>query len=422
MDNKYIRRISDEKLKLLLQAKGAVLIEGPKWCGKTRSAEEIAKSVLYMQDPDTSKANMLTAKTKPSLLLDGETPRLLDEWQVAPELWNAVRFAVDKRHANGQFILTGSVVPTRTDDMHTGTGRIARMKMRTMSLFETQDSTGEISLRALFDGETNMEGKSKLSVEQLAFVINRGGWPAAAREKSEKITLAIAGDYLEAVAYEDISKADSIEKNPDRVKSLLRSLSRNISSEARTTTILNDLAQNDEALSQVTIDQYINALKRIFVIEDLPAWSVSLRSKTAIRTTAKRHFTDPSIAAASLRATPKRLLSDFKTFKFLFESLCIKDLRVYAESIDGSVYHYRDKSGLEIDAVIQLADGRWGAAEIKLGAGEIEDASENLLKLKKRVNTEKVNEPSFLMVLTGTEYAFQMEDGVWVVPLGCLKN
>jgi len=422
MDNKYIRRISDEKLKLLLQAKGAVLIEGPKWCGKTRSAEEIAKSVLYMQDPDTSKANMLTAKTKPSLLLDGETPRLLDEWQVAPELWNAVRFAVDKRHANGQFILTGSVVPTRTDDMHTGTGRIARMKMRTMSLFETQDSTGEISLRALFDGETNMEGKSKLSVEQLAFVINRGGWPAAAREKSEKITLAIAGDYLEAVAYEDISKADSIEKNPDRVKSLLRSLSRNISSEARTTTILNDLAQNDEALSQVTIDQYINALKRIFVIEDLPAWSVSLRSKTAIRTTAKRHFTDPSIAAASLRATPKRLLSDFKTFKFLFESLCIRDLRVYAESIDGSVYHYRDKSGLEIDAVIQLADGRWGAAEIKLGAGEIEDASENLLKLKKRVNTEKVNEPSFLMVLTGTEYAFQMEDGVWVVPLGCLKN
>jgi predicted AAA+ superfamily ATPase len=422
VDNKYIRRISDEKLKLLLQAKGAVLIEGPKWCGKTRSAEEIAGSVLYMQDPDTSKANALTAKAKPSLLLDGETPRLLDEWQVAPELWNAVRFAVDKRRANGQFILTGSVVPTRTDDMHTGTGRIARMKMRTMSLYETRDSTGEISLGALFDGEANIEGKSNLSVEQLAFLINRGGWPAAARERNERIALAIASDYLEAVANEDISKADGVEKNPDRVKSLLRSLSRNISSEARTTTILNDLAKNDESLSQVTIDQYINALKKIFVVEDLPAWSVSLRSKYAVRTSSKRHFTDPSIAAASLRATPKRLLSDFKTFGFLFESLCIRDLRVYAESIDGSVYHYRDKSGLEIDAVVQLADGRWGAVEIKMGAGEIEDASKNLMELKKKVDNGKANEPSFLMVLTGTEYAFRLENGVCVVPLGCLKN
>ena len=422
MSNNYIKRISDGKLKLLLQAKGAVFIEGPKWCGKTRSAEEMAKSVLYMQDPDTSKANILTAKIKPSLLLDGETPRLLDEWQVAPELWNAVRFAVDKRHANGQFILTGSVIPTKTDDMHTGTGRIARMKMRTMSLFETQDSTGEISLEALFDGELNIEGKSSLTVEQLAFVINRGGWPTVAGERNEKIALAIAGDYLEAVANEDISKADGIEKNPDRVKGLLRSLSRNISCEARTTTILNDLAENDEALSQVTIDQYINALKKIFVIEDLPAWNVSLRSKSAIRTTAKRHFTDPSIAAASLRATPKRLLSDFRTFGFLFESLCIRDLRVYAESIDGNVYHYRDKSGLEIDVIIQLADGRWAAVEIKMGAGEIEDASEHLLELRKRVDTEKVNEPSFLMVITGTEYAFQMKNGVWIIPLGCLKN
>ncbi|MCL2111423.1 MAG: DUF4143 domain-containing protein [Clostridiales bacterium] len=422
MDSKYIERISDGKLRLLLQAKGAVLIEGPKWCGKTRSAEEMAKSVLYMHDPDEAKANILTAKTKPSLLLDGETPRLLDEWQAAPELWNAVRFAVDKRRKNGQFILTGSVIPTRTDDMHTGTGRIARMKMRTMSLFETQDSTGEISLGALFDGKAKTEGRSGLSVERLAFVINRGGWPAAARERSEKVALTIANDYLEAVANEDISKADGIEKNPDRVKSLLRSLSRNISSEARTATILNDLAVNDEALSQTTVDQYIDALKKIFVVEDLPAWSASLRSKYAIRTTAKRHFADPSIAAASLRATPKKLLSDFNTFGFLFESLCIRDLRVYAESIDGSVYHYRDKSGMEIDAVIELADGRWGAAEIKMGAGEIEDAAENLLALKKKVDIKKAGEPAFLMVLTGTEYAFQMENGVWVVPLGCLRN
>ena len=422
MNNEYLKRVSDEKLKLLLRAKGAVLIEGPKWCGKTSSAEILAKSVLYMQDPDTAKANILTAKTKPSLLLDGETPRLLDEWQVSPELWNAVRFAVDKRRKNGQFILTGSVVPTRTDDMHTGTGRIARMKMRTMSLFETGDSTGEISLSAMFDNAANMTGKSNLSVERLAFLLNRGGWPAVAREKNEKIALTVAADYLEAVANEDISKADGIEKNPDRVKSLIRSLSRNISCEAKTTTIMNDLKENDESLSQVTIDQYISALKRIFVIEDLPAWNAKLRSKTALRTTAKRHFTDPSIAAASLRATPKRLLSDFNTFGFLFESLCIRDLRIYAESIDGNVYHYRDKNGLEIDAIIQLADGRWGAAEIKMGAGDIEDASDHLLKFRKVIDTEKMNEPSFLMVLTGTEYAFKMDNEVWVVPLGCLKS
>ena len=422
MERKYLRRIADRVLDTALEASGAVLIEGPKWCGKTRSAEEMAKSILYMQNPDTSKANILTAKTKPSLLLDGETPRLLDEWQVAPELWNAVRFAVDQRRANGQFILTGSVVPTRTEDMHTGTGRIARMKMRTMSLYETQESTGEISLSALFDGETDMEGKSAISIEQLAFLINRGGWPAVARESNEKLALAIASDYLEAVANEDISKVDGVEKNPDRVKSVMRSLSRNISSEARTTTILSDLKANDEALSQVTVDQYMNALKRIFIIEDLPAWSVSLRSKTAIRTTAKRHFTDPSIAAASLRATPERLLMDLNTFGFLFESLCIRDLRIYAESIDGSVYHYRDKGELEIDAIIQLADGRWGAAEIKMGAGEIEAAAENLLRLKEKVDTGKAGEPSFLMVLTGTEYSFQMENGVWIVPLGCLKN
>ncbi len=422
MSENYLRRISDDKLRILLSAMGAVLIEGPKWCGKTRSAEEVAGSVLYMQDPDTAKANKLIAQTKPSLLLDGETPRLLDEWQVAPELWNAVRFAVDKRRAKGQFILTGSVIPTRTDDMHTGTGRIARMKMRTMSLYESGDSTGEISLGALFDGNNIMEGHSGLTIEKLALVINRGGWPVVAQETDEKIALTVAADYVEAVANEDISKADEIEKNPDRVKALLRSISRNISSEARTSTILNDLTANDESLSQATVDQYVAALKKIFVIEDLPAWSAKLRSKTAIRTTAKRHFADPSIAAASLRATPKRLLSDFNTFGFLFESLCIRDLRVYAESIDGSVYHFRDKSGLEIDAVIQLADGRWGAAEVKMGAGEIEDAASNLLKLRKAIDTEKMKEPSFLMVITGTEYAFQLKNGVVVVPIGCLRN
>jgi predicted AAA+ superfamily ATPase len=343
--------------------------------------------------------------------------------QVAPELWNAVRFAVDKRSQKSQFILTGSVIPTRTDDMHTGTGRIARMKMRTMSLFETGDSNGDISLKRLFNGKKeNMESKSNISIEQLAFLINRGGWPAVAQEKDEKIALATANDYLEAIVNEDISKADGIEKNPDRVRALLRSLSRNISSEARISTILNDLTENDETLSQVTIVQYINALKKIFVIEDLPAWSAKLRSKTAIRTTAKRHFVDPSIAAATLRAKNKKLLSDFETFGLLFESLCVRDLRVYVESLDGHVYHYRDKNGLEVDCIIELADGRWGAVEIKMGAGDIEDAAEVLLKLEKVVDTKKMSKPSFLMVLTSTEYAFQMCNGVWVVPLGCLKN
>ncbi|MDR3305701.1 MAG: DUF4143 domain-containing protein [Clostridiales Family XIII bacterium] len=296
------------------------------------------------------------------------------------------------------------------------------MKMHTMSLYESGESNGVISLGDLFDGKAGMDGKSDLTIERLAFAINRGGWPEAAMEQSEKIALAIAADYLEAVANEDISKADGVEKNPDRVKALMRSLSRNISNEARTATVLNDLIANDEALSQSTVDQYITALKKIYVIADLPAWSAKLRSKTAVRMTAKRHFADPSIATASLRATPKRLLSDFNTFGFLFESLCIRDLRIYADSIDGAVYHYRDKSGLEIDAIIQLADGRWGAAEVKMGASEIESAAENLLKLTKIVDTEKMNEPSFLMVLTGTEYAFQLKNGVWVVPLGCLKN
>ena len=419
---KYLPRIADAKLALALEAMGAVLIEGPKWCGKTSTAENVAKSVLYMQDPDTFDENMLKAKTKPSLLLEGKTPRLLDEWQVAPVLWNAVRFAVDKRQKTGQFIMTGSVVPVRTDDMHSGTGRISRMKMRTMSLFESGESSGEISLGDIFAGKTEMFGKSKVTLEQIAFILIRGGWPAAVRENNEILALKKSADYYEAVVSEDISRADNVEKSPDRVRSLMRSLSRNISSEAGTTTILNDLRANDESLSQVTIDQYINALKTLFVIDDLPAWSPSLRSKTALRTTAKRHFSDPSIATAALGATTKRLFNDFNTFGLLFEALCIRDLRVYADSLGGSVYHYRDAKGIEVDAIIQMNDGSWGAVEVKMGAGSIEAAAENLLNFKANIDTAKMREPSFLMILTATETAIQLENGVWVVPLGCLKN
>ena len=422
MKSEYLPRIVDAKLALALKAMGAVLIEGPKWCGKTSTAENIAKSVLYMQDPDTYDENMLKAKSKPSLLLEGDTPRLLDEWQVAPVLWNAVRFAVDKRKETGQFILTGSVVPVRTDEMHSGTGRISRMNMRTMSLFESGESTGEISLGDLFEGKAEMLGKSDITLEQIAFVLTRGGWPAAVNENDEVLALKRVSDYYEAVVNEDISRVDRVEKKPDRVRSLMRSLSRNISSEASTTTILNDLLANGESLSQVTIDQYINALKMLFVIDDLPAWSPSLRSKTAIRTTAKRHFSDPSIATAALGATTKRLFDDFSTFGFLFEALCIRDLRIYADSIDSTVYHYRDAKGIEVDAIIQKNDGRWGAVEVKMGAGFIDTAAENLMRFKANIDTARMQEPSFLMVLTATETAFQMENGVWVVPLGCLKN
>ena len=422
MGIKYYPRIADTKLAFSLKAMGAVLIEGPKWCGKTSTAEHIAKSVLYMQDPDEYEDNMLKARTKPSLLLAGETPRLLDEWQVAPVLWNAVRFAVDKRQEIGQFILTGSVVPVRTNEMHSGTGRISRMKMRTMSLYESRESSGEISLNALFNDITDIYGNSGLSLEQIAFILTRGGWPAAVSENDETLALKKVSDYYEAVVNEDISRIDSVEKSPDRVRSLIRSLSRNISSEASTTTILNDLRANDKFLSQVTIDQYVNALKMLFVIDDLPAWSPALRSKTAIRTTAKRHFTDPSIATAALNATTERLFKDFKTFGFLFEALCIRDLRIYADSLDGNVYHYRDAKGVEVDAIIQLKDGRWGAAEVKMGAGDIETAAENLLKFKANIDTASMREPSFLIVLTTTKTAYQLNNGVIVVPIGCLKD
>ena len=423
MEYSYISRLADRQLEYSLETTGAVLIEGPKWCGKTSTAENIAKSVLYMQDPDETKENMIKADTKPSLLLEGETPRLLDELQVAPVLWNAVRFAIDKRRKSGQFILTGSVVPTRTDDMHSGTGRISRMKMGTMSLFESGESSGIISLLDLFDGKVDMHGASLVKgPEHLAFILTRGGWPSAVTEKREKIAHQKVYDYVEAVVNEDISRVDGIEKNPDRVRSLIRSISRNISTEASTTTILKDLRTNDASLSQVTIDAYINCLRRLFVIEDLPAWSPHLRSKRAIRTTAKRHFADPSIATASLRASQSKLMGDFESFGMLFESLCIRDLRVYANSIDGNVFHYRDQLGVEVDAIICLNDERWGAVEVKMGAGMIEAAAENLLKFRDNIDIARTPAPSFLMILTATESAFQMKNGVWVVPLGCLRD
>jgi predicted AAA+ superfamily ATPase len=421
MIDNYLPRIIDEELTIQLEISGAVLIVGPKWCGKTRTAEEKANSVIYMQDPDHAASYKLLADTKPSELLVGETPRLIDEWQVAPVLWNAVRFAVDKRRMRGQFILTGSVIPPQYDDMHTGTGRISRIMMRTMSLFESGESNGEISLGDLFNGKADMFGKSELAIEQIAFILTRGGWPEAVNETNKSYAIKIVDNYLTAIVNQDISNIDKVERNPDRVQALLRSIARNISTQAKTSTLLNDLIENDESLSDKTINDYLIALNKLYVLEDLPAWSPHLRSKRAIRTTAKRHFIDPSIATAALHADVKKLMGDFETFGLLFESLCIRDLRVYADGLGGKVYHYRDQLGNEVDAIIQLKDERWGAIEIKMGAGEIEAAAENLLKFRNNINTAKTPEPSFLMVLTATEYAFQMKNGVWVVPLGCLK-
>jgi predicted AAA+ superfamily ATPase len=421
MKEKYLNRIADKVLDKALEASGAVLIEGPKWCGKTRTAEEKAASTLYMQDPDHTVSYLKAADTKPSLLLNGDTPRLIDEWQMASVLWDAVRFAIDQRGETGQFILTGSAVPKDNAVQHTGTGRFSRMLMRPMSLFESLESNGTISLKAIFDGVTKGECVSSLTIEALAFALTRGGWPASVGQK-ESVALRRVYDYVDAVINIDVSRVDDVEKNPARLRALMRSLARNVSTTASITTIRKDIAGDEETISEKTISTYLNALRRIFVVEDLPAWNPAMRSKTVLRSSPKRHFVDPSIAAAVFRAAPDNLLQDFNTFGYLFESLCIRDLRVYAGAIDGEVFHYRDKNGMEADAIVHLKDGRWGAVEVKMGAKEIETATENLKILRDKINTDKMKEPSFLMVLTGTEFGYKRDDGVYIVPIGCLRD
>jgi predicted AAA+ superfamily ATPase len=433
MNLKYFSRIADKVLDYSLEASGAVLIEGPKWCGKTKTAEEKAASVLYMQDPDKTASYLKAADTKPSLLLGGKVPRLIDEWQMAPVLWDAVRFAVDQRGEKGQFILTGSAVPTDNAASHTGTGRISRMMMRPMSLFESLESNGTVSLNDLFnqthdkDCDSLAESFSSLTIEGLAFALARGGWPASIASKGsvkqkKSVALKQVYDYVDAVINIDVSRVDGVEKSPPRVRALMRSLARNISTTAGIVTIRDDIAGHEETVSDKTIAAHLNALRRIFVVEDLPAWNPALRSKTSLRTSPKRHFVDPSIACAVLRATPESLMSDFNTFGLLFESLCIRDLRVYAQAIDGEVFHYRDKSGLEADAIIHLKDGRWGAVEVKMGSKEIEAAAVNLLTLREKIHLDKMQEPSFLMVLTAGELGYRRDDGVLIVPVGCLRE
>ncbi|MDR0848781.1 MAG: DUF4143 domain-containing protein [Propionibacteriaceae bacterium] len=415
----YLTRIADQVVADALKSAGAVLLEGPKWCGKTWTCQRLAKSALFMQNPDEAANYLRTAAVKPSLLLAGETPRLLDEWQVAPVLWDAVRFAVDQRGETGQFILTGSAVPTDDATTHSGTGRIVRRKMRPMSLYESLESTGEVSLSSLFDEEKDLQGTSTLTIEALASVLTRGGWPASIGSGQFE-GLRQVNDYVDAVINTDVSRVDGMEKNPLRVRALLRSLARNTSTAATITTLRNDIAVDDTDVSEKTIALYLNALRRIHVVEDLLAWTPALRSRTPVRSTPTRHFVDPSIASAVLRSTPSRLLADFNTFGLLFESLCVRDLRVYASAFDGEVFHYRDKSGLEADAIVQLGDGRWGAVEVKMGAAEEDRAADNLRALADKVDADKMFGPSFLLILTAGQFAYQRSDGVLVVPLGCL--
>ncbi len=427
----YLKRVADKLLELRLEAFGAVQIKGPKWCGKTTTAEQYAKSVLKMQDPDKREAYLATARTKPSILLKGETPRLIDEWQVAPVLWDAVRNAVDERRERGQFILTGSTVIEDFEIMHTGTGRISRMSMYPMSLYESLESNGKISLSELFDNDSlDIDGiESKMTIEQLIFAACRGGWPASLDVKSEKAKLLIAKDYVNIVCDEDISKVDGTKRNPLLARQIMKSYARNLCTLAKKTNMLKDMIAESESITMVTFDDYVSALEKLFVIEDIEAWNPSIRSATAIRSGKKRCFVDPSIAVAALGLSPQLLELDLKTFGFIFECMVLRDLRVYSQALGGRLSYYNDKYGLEADAVLHLDDGRYALIECKLGSRDIEEGAKHLLTLKSLVQKYnetseqiKLREPDLLIVITGGEIAYTRNDGVKIIPLACLRD
>ena len=435
--NGYKNRVADRLLAEKLEAFGAVLIEGPKYCGKTTLASQQAGSILSMADTDTLGQNLALARTNISRLLAGETPRLIDEWQIAPQFWDAVRNEVDKRNEDGQFMLTGSAVPPKPKKEergniieeenihHTGTGRISRLRLRTMSLWESEDSTGDVSLEELFINPDTVDGVSDIDLDRLAYLTCRGGWPKAVLKKSEKAALAQAFDYYDSVVSNDIKRVDDIDRDEELTKRIMRSYARNQGTQATVGTILADIKSNgDERMSDSTVYSYIKALKEIFVIEDSIAWNPNLRSKTAIRTSDTRYFIDPSIATAALGMGPKDLINDMETFGFIFETLAIRDLRVYADALDGKVYHYRDKNNLECDAVIHLRNGSYGLVEVKIGGAElIKEGAESLKTLSSKIDSTRMKTPSFMMVLTGIgKFAYKRpEDGVLVVPIGCLK-
>ena len=422
----YHQRIADSLLNFKLHSKGAVLIEGPKWCGKTTTALQIAKSSILMQDQDNLKDYLELAQIRPSALLQGETPHLIDEWQVAPQLFDAIRYEIDKRDEFGQLILTGSATPYDISKInHTGTGRISRMTMRTMSLFESGESNGTVSLKEIFDGNTEVEGTSNIDLSELSYLICRGGWPKVVDIKDQRIALQQAIDYYDGVINSDISRVDDIKRDPNRAARVLRSYARNIASQAKLSSITQDIKSNEEInFSDDTVSSYIKALKSIFVIEDSNSWNPNLRSKAAIRTTDTRYFLDPSIACAALGIGPQDLENDLNTFGLLFENLVVRDLRIYADAIDGKVYHYRDNLDLECDAVVQLRNGKYGLIEVKLGGEKlISEGIKSLNKLEEKLDTTKMKAPAFKMVITGVgKFAYKNKDGILIVPIGSLKD
>lgn len=429
MEKDYWIRIIDKELDDYLEAFGAVLITGPKWCGKTTTAGTKAKSVLKLQDPDKSQGYLLMAETKPSLLLEGEKPRLIDEWQMAPVLWDAVRTSVDNLGEEGLYILTGSTSVDESKIMHTGTGRIARLTMLPMSLFESKESSGEISLQLLFDGKRNIDGKkSKLTIEELVFATCRGGWPASIFKKSKKAQLLISKSYIDNIIRSDISTVDGISRDTNKVRNLLISYARNIATTVSNKTIIEDIKTNT-SFSETSFYEYINALNKLFVIDEISAWNPSIRSKTSIRSNSKKMFIDPSIAVAVLGLSPESLLKDFQTYGFLFESLCIRDLKVYASALGGRILYYRDRMNLEVDAVLHLDDGRYALIEFKLGSSQIEEGAQHLLEVVRLIRqanqkkrTLKLQEPDLLIIITGGEIAYTRKDGVMIIPIGCLRD
>ena len=421
----YRPRVSDALLQEMLESSGAVLIEGAKWCGKTTSAEQIANTVIKLDDPARQEQNLLMARTSPGRLLMGRPPVLLDEWQLAPRLWDAVRFEVDQRNELGQFILTGSAVPADMSQMHhSGAGRIARMLMRPMSLYESGESSGEISLTSLFEGNHEIEAECGMELERLAFLIARGGWPGAI-DQPERVALRQARQYFDTIAHIDISRADGIRRSASIATTLLRSYARLVGTQSKMTQIVEDIRANEiTGISVDTVASYLEALRVIFVIEEAENWSPSLRSKALLRAAKTRYFTDPSIAVAAFGVGPQELIDDLPTMGLLFENMAIRDLRIYADALDGKVYHYLDRNGREIDAIIRLRNGRYGLVEIKLGGDlqSVDEGAANLLQFASLVNTDRSPAPSFMMVLTGLgQFAYRREDGVCVVPLGTLK-
>lgn len=422
---KYKQRIADRILERKVMGKGAVLIEGPKWCGKTTTAKQLAKSVLDLGDSAVLKQSSGLIEISPKTLLEGETPRLIDEWQALPLIWDSIRSEVDKRGEPSQFILTGSsVLPEADETVHSGTGRFATIKMRPMSLYESGESTGTVSLKDLFDGKPIEVKQNGLNLEDIAYLTCRGGWPWATII-SKKVALDQAFDYVDSVIQRDIQRVDKVKRNAERAKLLMRSYARNISQQVSYNTIRKDMLSNDSStLDEDTLADYIKALKKLFVIEDLPAWNPNIRSKAAIRTSDTRHFVDPSIGTAILGLGPKDLINDLKSFGFFFEDMVVRDLRVYAEALDGELYHYRDSNGLECDTVLHRRNGSYALMEVKLGGEQnIEDGAKSMLSLAVNIDTDKMPAPSFMAVIVGVgQYAYQRKDGVYVIPIGCLKD